>query len=69
MTCFSRTRFIGQQRVTWFILHPTISGHFEGDNLITSWSCEVFYQDIFDGQLIANTAAYISGSQILVFTH
>jgi len=29
----------------------------------------VFYQDIFDGQLIANTAAYISRSQILVFTY
>ena len=38
---------------------PTISGHFEGGNLITSWSCGVFYQDIFDGQLIASTDACI----------
>jgi len=76
MTCFSRTRFIGQQRVTRFLLHPTISGHFEGQqrvtrfllhptisghfeggNLITSWSCGVFYQNIFDGQLITSIEA------------
>jgi len=57
MTCFSKTRFIEHQRVTWFTLYPTISGHFEGGNLITSWSCEAFYQDIFDGRLIASIEA------------
>ena len=58
--------------MTWFILHPTISGHFEGGNLITSWSCGVFYQHIFDGQLIASIEACFFpkldlGFNILIF--
>jgi len=72
MTCFSKTRFIEQQRVTWFILYPTISGHFEGGNLITLWSCDAFYQDIFDRQLIASIEAWFFpkpdfGFNLLIF--
>jgi len=43
-----------------------------GDLLITSWSCGVFYQDIFDGQLIASNEAWFFpkpdfGFNLLIF--
>jgi len=46
---YIRTRFIGQQRVTRFLLHPTISGHFEGGNLITSGSVRCFIRTFLTG--------------------
>ena len=45
---FQTTIYRAPTGVTWCHLPPTIRGHFEGGNLITSWSCEVFQQDFFD---------------------